>query len=156
MAPRKAFDTVHTAIQEIGATCVLMRTRLIARVVTALHDDALHAHGIGAAQFVLLVVIGKLQPASRADIGRFHRQDRSTLSRNLKVIIAAGWAQEDPAVVQGRARPIVLTAAGRELLVEATPAWRRAQAEAKAVLGPTGTQAVTAIADGILSEPTGG
>jgi DNA-binding MarR family transcriptional regulator len=142
-------------IQEIGSTCVLMRTRLISRVITAIHDEALQPFGIGAAQFVLLVVIGKLEPASRAEIGRYHRQDRSTLSRNLKVILAEGWAEEDPTRVQGRIRPIVLTEAGRALLMRAAPAWRKAQAEAKAVLGQGGTDAVMAIANGILSDPAG-
>ena len=142
-------------IQEIGSTCVLMRTRLISRVITAMHDVALQPFGIGAAQFVLLVVIGKLEPASRAEIGRFHRQDRSTLSRNLKVILAEGWAEEDPTRVQGRIRPLVLTEAGRALLILASPAWRKAQAEAKAVLGQGGTEAVMVSANGILSDPAG-
>lgn len=148
-------DTDPDRIQEIGSTCVLMRTRLISRIITAIHDTALQPFGIGAAQFVLLVVIGTLEPASRAEIGRYHRQDRSTLSRNLKVILAAGWAEEDPTRVLGRIRPLVLTKAGRDLLTRATPAWRKAQAEAKAVLGQRGTDAVMGIADGILSDPTG-
>ena len=142
-------------IQEIGSTCVLMRTRLISRVITAIHDDALRPFGIGAAQFVLLVVIGKLEPASRAEIGRYHRQDRSTLSRNLKVILAEGWAEEDTTRVQGRIRPLALTDAGRTLLIRAAPVWRKAQTEAKAVLGKCGANAVMAIANGILSNPAG-
>ena len=142
-------------IREIGSTCVLMRTRLISRVITAIHDEALQPFGIGAAQFVLLVVIGTLEPASRAEIGRYHRQDRSTLSRNLKVILAEGWAEEDPTRVQGRIRPLCLTKAGKDLLTKATPAWRKAQVDAKAVLGQGGTDTVMAVATGILSDPAG-
>ena len=151
-------DTGHIdlgPIQEIGGTCMLMRTRLISRVITAIHDEALQPFGIGAAQFVLLVVIGTLEPASRAEIGRYHRQDRSTLSRNLKVILAEGWAEEDPTRVRGRIRPLVLTTAGSDLLTTARPAWRKAQVDAKAVLGRAGTDAVMAIAAGILSDPAG-
>ena len=151
-------DTGHSdldPIQEIGSTCVLMRTRLISRVVTAIHDEALQPFGIGAAQFVLLVVIGTLEPASRAEIGRYHRQDRSTLSRNLKVILAEGWAEEDPTRVQGRIRPLVLTKVGRDLLTKAKPAWQKAQVDAQAVLGQAGTEAVMAIATGILSNSAG-
>lgn len=155
METRATRDTELDLIREIGGTCVLMRTRLISRVITAIHDEALQPFGIGAAQFVLLVVIGKLEPASRAEIGRYHRQDRSTLSRNLKVILAEGWAQEDPTRVRGRIRPLVLTGAGRDLLTRATPAWRKAQVDAKAMLGQSGTDAVMAIANGILSDPAG-
>ena len=151
---RSPRDPASDIIDEIGGTCVLMRTRLISRVISAIHDEALQPFGIGAAQFVLLVVIGKLEPASRAEIGRYHRQDRSTLSRNLKVIIADGWAEEDLTRVQGRSRPIVLTKAGMDLLREAAPAWRKAQSEAKALLGPSGTEAVMAIANGILAKAT--
>ena len=155
MEKRDTQDAELDLLQEVSNTCVLMRTRLISRVITAMHDEALQPFGIGAAQFVLLVVIGKLEPASRAEIGRYHRQDRSTLSRNLKVILAEGWAEEDPTRVQGRIRPLVLTEAGRELLIRAAPAWRTVQAEAKAVLGPGGADAVMAIANGILSDPAG-
>ena len=155
METRASRDAELDHIQEIGSTCVLMRTRLISRVVTATHDEALQPFGIGAAQFVLLVVIGTLEPASRAEIGRYHRQDRSTLSRNLKVILAEGWAEEDPTRVQGRIRPLALTKAGRTLLTRATPAWRKAQVDAKALLGPGGTDAVMAIAKGILSDSAG-
>lgn len=144
---------VDPTILEIGDTCLLMRTRLISRVFTSLYDEALQPHGIGAAQFVLLVVIDKLEPASRADLGRFHRQDRSTLSRNLKVIIAEGWAEEAVSLSRGRVRPIVLTKAGRDLLVEVAQAWRSAQARARALLGPTGTDSVTTIADAMLNRP---
>ena len=52
------------------------------------------AYGIVAPQFALLTVIAKIGPASRAEIGRFHRQDRSTLTRNLKSMLSAGWIEE--------------------------------------------------------------
>ena len=66
-------------IADIGSTCVLMRTRLISRVITGIYDEKLQPFGIGSAQFVLLVVIYRLEPATRAKIARFHRQDRSEL-----------------------------------------------------------------------------
>jgi DNA-binding MarR family transcriptional regulator len=64
-----------------------------------------------------------------------------------------GWVEEDPTRVHGRVRPLVLTDAGKELLIKATPAWREAQAQAKKVLGQAGTVAVMDIADNILSKP---
>lgn len=138
-------------IGEMGDACVLMRTRLIARVITAIHDDALRPFGIGSAQFVLLLVIYKLQPATRTDIGRHHRQDRSTLTRNLKLVLSEGWAEEVPDEASARKRPIVLTMAGKELLMKAAPAWRTAQAKSKAVLGKDGAEVVTDIANSIIT-----
>src|ERR1700753_2218820 len=84
------------AIAEMANSCVLMRTRLISRVVTAIHDEELRPFGLGSAQFALLVVIFRIQPATRSEIGRFHHQDRSTLTRNLKIILSEGWAEGDP------------------------------------------------------------
>jgi DNA-binding MarR family transcriptional regulator len=140
-------------ILEMAQTCVLMRTRLISRVITAIHDEVLRPFGIKSSQFVLLVVIFKIEPATRAEIGRYHRQDRSTLTRNLKVILSEGWVQEIQNKAGGRARPIVLTKAGADLLRNAAPAWRVAQEKAKALLGKDGVIVVTEIANGIMNQP---
>jgi DNA-binding MarR family transcriptional regulator len=138
-------------IIEMAQTCVLMRTRLISRVITTIHDEELRPFGIKSSQFVLLVVIFEIEPATRAEIGRYHHQDRSTLTRNLKIIISEGWAEEIQNEAGGRARPIVLTKAGTNLLRNAAPAWRVAQVQAKALLGRDGVIAVTDIANGIMN-----
>ena len=146
-------------IADIGSTCMLMRTRLISRVITSIYDEKLRPLGIGSAQFVLLVVIYRIEPATRAKIARFHHQDRSTLTRHLKVILAEGWAEEvkyqadAQSRPDGRSRPIVLTKAGKDLLRKAEPAWQAAQSQAKALLGKDGVTAVMGIADRIM-EPS--
>ena len=137
-------------IADMADSCVLMRTRLISRVVTAIHDEELRHFGIGSAQFALLVVIFRIQPATRSEIGRFHHQDRSTLTRNLKIILSEGWAEEDPDQGDGKRKPIVLTQAGKDLLLASAPAWRSAQAKSKAVLGEDGSVAVMSMADRIM------
>jgi DNA-binding MarR family transcriptional regulator len=137
-------------ISRMGGSCLLMRTRLISRVLTALHDEALRAFGIGSAQFALLVVIHEIQPATRSEIGRFHHQDRSTLTRNLKIILSEGWAEEDPAHGNAKRKPIVLTQAGKDLLLAAEPAWRGARIRSKELLGHGGALAVMDMADRIM------
>ena len=136
-------------IQEISQACVLMRTRLISRVLTAIYDAALRSFGIGSPQFALLVVIGRLEPVTRAEIGRYLHHDRSTLTRNLKLVISQGWATEVPDDAGGRARPIALTKAGRHLLRKAAPGWRVAQSQAKALLAKDGVAAVMKVANRI-------
>jgi DNA-binding MarR family transcriptional regulator len=138
-------------IAEMGSTCVLMRTRMISRVLTTIYDEELRPFGIGSPQFALLVIIFEIEPATRADIGRYHHQDRSTLTRNLKVILSEGWAEEVRDESGGRGRPIVLTKAGKDLLRKGAPAWRVAQARAKALLGKDGVIAVMDIANGIMN-----
>lgn len=131
-----------------------MRTRLISRVVTGIYDRELRPFGINSPQLALLLVMCTMGSASRAEIGRFHRQDRSTLTRNLQIMISEGWIEEVPGEAAGRARPMRVTEAGLRLLHEAAPAWRAAQAQAKALLGGDGVAAVMDVASGILSSPT--
>lgn len=133
-------------IAEISNACVLTRTRLISRVLTGIYDEQLRPFGIGSPQFALLVAIGGMQPVTRAEIGRSQHQDRSTLTRNLKVILSGGWAEEVPDGAHGRSRPIALTKAGADLIREAEPAWLAAQVEARALLGKDGVAAVMDIA----------
>ncbi|MEK7954421.1 MarR family winged helix-turn-helix transcriptional regulator [Luteolibacter soli] len=134
----------NEVVAEFASTCLLMRTRLISRVLTGIYDEALREFGLTSPQFALLVVISRMAPASRAEIGRRHHQDRSTLTRNLKLMLSGGWIKEVPGDAGGRARPLVLTAAGTSLLKKVAPAWRKAQEQAKTLLGDDN---VVAIAD---------
>ena len=145
---------MYDVIADMGSTCVLMRTRLISRVVTGIYDEKLRPFGIGSVQFALLVVIHQIEPATRAEIGRFQHQDRSTLTRNLKVILSEGWAEEIRDGADGRSRPIVLTMAGRNLLRKSVSAWQAAQTQAKTLLGNDDVIAIMNIANHIMDHPT--
>jgi DNA-binding MarR family transcriptional regulator len=140
-------------IAEINSGCLLMRARLISRVLTAIYDEELRPFGIVSPQFALLTIIFRIQPATRAEIGRYHHQDRSTLTRNLKILLSEGWTEEVQDEGSGRGRPIVLTKAGKDLLVKGAPKWRVAQARAKALLGEGGMTTITDIANGIMNSP---
>ena len=139
---------------EVTRDCLVTRTRQISRVLTSIYDQELRPFGVNSPQFSLLVVISRLGPVSRAEIGRQNHQERSTLTRNLQLILAEGWAEEVESSTGGRRRPIALTDAGRELLRTAAPAWRAAQTRAKAFLGEAGTGAVLDIAD-VLARSAG-
>jgi DNA-binding MarR family transcriptional regulator len=135
---------------EIGTSCLLMRTRLVSRVITDIYDEQLRSLEISSAQFALLVAIYQLQPTTRADIGRHQHLDRSTLTRHLKLILSEGWAEEVREGADGRSRPVVLTAAGIDVLQKAEPAWRAAQIQAKDLLGKDALIAVIDLASRIM------
>jgi DNA-binding MarR family transcriptional regulator len=134
-------------ISEITHNCLATRTRRISRVVTAIYDEELRPFGINSPQFTLLVLICRLGSASRAEIGRVNHQERSTLTRNLQVMLSEGWVEEIQHEAGGRSRPIALTPAGKTMLYCAAPAWRQAQAQATLALGKAGVAAVTQIAN---------
>lgn len=136
-------------IGEITRDCMLTRTRRISRLVTSIYDQALRRHGISAPQFSLLVLIAKLGAASRAEIGRANFQERSTLTRNLALLLAEGWIEEQVPEGGGRRRPIVISQSGRALLVTAAPTWSEAQVKARQLLGKESFDAIVGIADSI-------
>ncbi|WP_027580446.1 MarR family transcriptional regulator [Bradyrhizobium sp. Ai1a-2] len=137
---------IDALTNEINRECLLTRTRQISRVITSIYDQELRPFGINAPQFSLLVVIARLGEASRAEIGRQNHQERSTLTRNLQLMLSEGWITETAPNSRGRSRAIAITKAGRKLLSDAAPAWRAAQKLGKDLLGESGVAAVKSIA----------
>jgi DNA-binding MarR family transcriptional regulator len=136
-------------IGEIKRDCVMTRVRRLSRVLTSISDQALRPHGINGPQFSLLAIIARLGSASRAEIGRVNYQERSTLTRNLALLLREGWIEELPAEGGGRRRPIVVSEAGRKFLVSAAPAWRSAQVKARQLLGDEAAATIIDVADGM-------
>jgi DNA-binding MarR family transcriptional regulator len=141
-------DLSNGTITRLGDS-VLVRARYVSKSVTEIFDEALRPFGISSAQFVLLSMIGQTGSITRAEMARLQHLDRSTLTRNLKLILSEGWVEEVPDNADGRSKPIALTSAGKDLSYNAEPAWLAAQAQAKALLGNDGTMALISIADRI-------
>ncbi|WP_428376219.1 MarR family winged helix-turn-helix transcriptional regulator [Lichenicoccus sp.] len=151
MKPGKEPTAAREVILDMASSCLLARSRLIARVISSIHDQELRPFGVNSSQFSLLIVMHKLGPSSRADVARYYHQDRSTLTRNLKIMIKEGWIEEDRAAIKGRARPLLLSATGIDLLLRVKPAWERGQRQAKSILGTGGTDIIMEVADRILA-----
>jgi DNA-binding MarR family transcriptional regulator len=141
-------DLTNGLITRLGDS-VLMRARFLSKSVTEIFDEALRPFGFSSAQFVLLSMISQRETVTRAEIARLQHLDRSTLTRNLKSILSHGWAEEVRDNADGRSKPIALTAAGRDLLLNAQPAWLEAQALTNALLGKDGVMTLVFIADRI-------
>lgn len=118
----------------IARECLVVRLRLLNRVVTNIYDDALRPLGLKASQLNIVVVTAKLGLARPADVCHHLQLDASTLSRNVERMRARGWLEivEDD---DGRTQPFRLTTEGRELLEQAMPAWKIAQAKVISLIG---------------------
>ena len=67
----------------------------------------------------------------------------------------AGWLESDPPE-GGRSQILRVTPEGLRLLAESQPAWEKAQAEARKLLGDGGVDAIRHIAAGLgLGKPSG-
>jgi DNA-binding MarR family transcriptional regulator len=147
MAPNKRAPA-PTPAKVIARDCIAVRVRALGRAITALYDDALRPHGLRVGQLNLLVAIARIGTARPGDLCRVLRMEKSTLSRDVELMRRNGWITVD-ASGGGRARPLQLTPAGQAILEDALPAWRAAQARARALIGDDGIAALARAFDGL-------
>jgi DNA-binding MarR family transcriptional regulator len=138
-------------LEEVTQQCLLTRTRSLSRVITSVYDQALRPYNVNSSQFSMLVRIARMNGASRAELARAGHLERSTSTRNLQLLLDQGWAEE-LAATRGRSRPILLSAAGRQLLETAMPAWRAAQQSVTRLLGEQGASALLSIANSLPAD----
>lgn len=143
---------VHAAVDEIVSNCLAVRVRLLGRAVTSLYDHALEEHGVSIAQINLLAALGKIGPCSPARIGEVLQLERSTVSRNLSLLMKHGWVEAVSANAKG-VREVALTGSGRKKIETVLPAWRQAQQEAAELMGAGGVKAVRTLATSIGLPP---
>src|SRR6476620_5328613 len=115
----------------IPGACATIRRA--SRAVTQLYDQWLRAHGIEGRQFALLAMLERLGEANQKTMGQRLDLDKTTLSRNLKLLKHRGWIETIPAD-DGRERRVRLTTTGRRQLAAARPTWKKAQAQMRAAL----------------------
>jgi DNA-binding MarR family transcriptional regulator len=106
--------------------CACATARQVARVLTQLYDSRLRDTGLEAPQFALMMTLEKQGPCSQVDLGRRYALDKTTVSRNLKLLERNGWISSS-AASDRRKRQFTLTAAGRKRLAVAMPVWKKAQ-----------------------------
>jgi DNA-binding MarR family transcriptional regulator len=123
-----------TSIDTIAKTCIAGRLRLLNRVVTNIYDDALRPLGLKISQGNILILTGKMEVASPIQVSEYLQLDISTLSRNLELMRKNGWLEEVPGE-DARSHPFRLTAEGKRIIEKAIPAWEKAQAAARELLG---------------------
>ncbi|HEX3180243.1 MAG TPA: MarR family transcriptional regulator [Beijerinckiaceae bacterium] len=126
----------------LGCTC--RRLRRMARLVTQLYDEALSAHDLTIAQFGLMTTIAEHRSKTGKDISigalaNIVGLDPTTLNRNLNTLQRDKLVDVRPDKNDRRVRAVALTAAGRQRLRDAVPAWRAAQADLERRLGTAAT-----------------
>ena len=129
------FVTRHSEDLMAAATsCACGNLRKAARAVSRRYDDALKPAGIGIGQYSMLVAIALYGSATISQLAQELVMDRTTLTRDLKLLQRDGLAQ----IVVGtdqRTRVVSLTAAGSAVLLRALPLWQEVQQQVMAQLG---------------------
>jgi len=128
--------------QEIYAACVCLGVQRAARGVARRYDEALKPLGLTSGQFSILSSLLRESAEPIGALATLLGQERTTLTRNLRPLEAAGWVETEPDAKDARVRRVGLTEKGRELLRAAIPAWRAAQRDSGARLGEAGWDAL--------------
>jgi DNA-binding MarR family transcriptional regulator len=115
----------------VGCTCFTLRK--LSRTVTRLYDQHLIEAGLRTTQFSLLKWIARA-PLPIAGLADRMNVERTTLTRNLKPLIDAGWVTLE-AGADSRQRIVTITAAGRKTVDSANQAWRVAQSKLETAMG---------------------
>jgi DNA-binding MarR family transcriptional regulator len=108
------------------SVCAHANLRKAMRVVSQAYDAALRPSGLRATQFTLLAVLAGRGELPLTKLSEILVMDRTTLTRNLKPLLAQGWL-EIGREKDERIRLISITDDGRRIVAEATPLWQVAQ-----------------------------
>ncbi|MES2878995.1 MAG: MarR family winged helix-turn-helix transcriptional regulator [Pseudomonadota bacterium] len=114
--------------------CTNLKLRQLTRRITQHYDTELARSGLKTTQYSLLSHVLKLGPIRPGDLAQAMKMEASTLTRNLKPLLAAGWVALGEGV-NGRSRLITITEAGREKRTDARQHWKAAQNSLNEVLG---------------------
>ena len=128
--------TTDTApdLQTLPRGCTNHQLRQLVRRVGQHYDGALAAAGLKTTQYSLLSSVLKLGPLRPGDLAQAMTMEPSTLTRNLKPLVGAGWVTLAPGS-DGRSRVVGITPAGQAKRAEAHLHWRRAQDSLNHTLG---------------------
>jgi len=137
-AGRQGLKTVSTGLDLgnglVTTQCSCGLLRRASRRMTQIYDRALLPAGIKISQFGVLATVEKHAGATVTELASRMKMDRTTLTRNLRPMVTAGWVEKRPS--GGRATAVHITADGKAMLKRALPLWKRTEKEIRDKLDP--------------------
>lgn len=137
--------------------CTNFKLRQLLRRVSHHYDQEVGRSGLKTTQYSLLSHALKLGPLRPGELARAMTMDASTLTRNLKPLVAAGYLVIEPGE-DARSRLVSITESGRAKRAEAQRHWQVAQESLNQKLGLERVVALHALVDealACLAEPEG-
>ncbi len=109
------------------AACVCQSFRTVSRAVTQMYDQTLAPSGLRSTQLVVLLAVAANEPVSPSHLARQLVMDRTTLARNTKPLIQAGYITQQRSHTDKRRRLLSLSDKGHHAITTAAPLWQQAQ-----------------------------
>lgn len=108
------------------AECASFNTRRAARLIGQVYDQALEPAGLTGTQFTLLGTLRAMGPVSISDLARQLGTDRTTVTRNLRLLVNRKLVRIAPGK-DARSREVSATAQGCSLFSKTLPTWQSTQ-----------------------------
>lgn len=115
--------------REVGQNCACFALRKASRAVTQHYDHYLARLGLKTTQFTLLNSVAGYQPVSVNDLAGALAMDRTTLTRNVKLLLEQDLIAQQADKSDKRIKQLRLTRKGLALFEQALPLWREAHAD---------------------------
>ncbi|HEY0062284.1 MAG TPA: MarR family winged helix-turn-helix transcriptional regulator [Telluria sp.] len=122
----------------LGCTC--FKLRKLTRAMSRLYDQHMATVGLKTTQYSLLVNAARA-PLPVAELADTLGMERTTLTRNLKPLLDAGFVELKPGA-DSRQRIVTISAVGRAKVEQAYLAWRAAQTEFEKLMGRDAVRAL--------------
>jgi len=106
--------------------CYCTQFRRASNALTQIYDAALKPAGLRITQFSLLRSLARLGQATSTQVAAELSLDRTTISRNVKLLIDAGWVDVIEAEDK-RERVLAITKEGQKKIASALPFFKQAQ-----------------------------
>ncbi|WP_422842723.1 MarR family winged helix-turn-helix transcriptional regulator [Acidovorax sp. M2(2025)] len=129
--------------------CTNFKLRQLMRRVAQHYDAEMAQCGLKTTQYSLLSHVLTLGPVRPGELAQAMRMDASTLTRNLRPLVDAGWVQLQ-AGPDARSRLVHITDAGRDKRAQAQRHWKAAQLALNETLGVGRVQALHLLVDECL------
>jgi DNA-binding MarR family transcriptional regulator len=131
----RSSDRLRDQIGTMGDHCFALQARKTANLLARVYSAALEPLGLEISQFSTLCAVGLERSDSITELAGGLGVERSTLTRNLKVLERDGLIVRSE--YQGRRSMYRLTSKGRRMLIKALPLWNGVQARFSTALSST-------------------
>jgi len=132
---KNKMDTLNSVqCAEIGKACVCGNLRKASRLISQIYDEFLKPSGLKATQSALLMTIKSFERATISKLAKWTIMDRTTVTRNLKVLEKKGLVKIQLGEDQ-RKKVVTITDKGIDVLLSGYPFWEEAQHHVAEIIG---------------------
>ncbi len=121
--------------------CIVGKFSRLQRRISRIFRRHIRPYGVTNSQLGLLFVLSKCESCSQKELSEIAVLEKSTLKRNIDLIVRNEWAFQDAA------KQISITGKGRSMVQHILPSWKLAMEEVKTILGADGINALQILED---------